>query len=144
MIHPFHLLKIYFVIIIQSTPVPSLRFPHQKPIRTSHTPHTCYIHRPSQFFCFDDPNNIWWGYRSLSSSLRSLLQTPFTSSLLGPNILLRTLCWNTFNQSSSLNVKDQVSHSYKTIGKIIVLYTLIFILPVAKWKKIRFCKRSLT
>jgi uncharacterized membrane protein len=27
---------------------------------------------------------------------------------------------------SSLNVRDQVSHRHKTIGKIIVLYILIF------------------
>jgi hypothetical protein len=40
--------------------------------------------------------------------------------LLGPNILLNTLFSNT------LNVSDQVSHPYKTTGKIIVLYILIF------------------
>jgi len=36
-------------------------------------------------------------YRSLSSSLRSFLHSPLTSSLLGPNILLNTLFANTFN-----------------------------------------------
>jgi len=33
---------------------------------------------------------------------------------------------NTLSFLSSLNVNDQVSHPYKTTGKIIVLYILIF------------------
>jgi len=58
-------------------------------------------------------------YRSLSSSLRSFLHSPITSSLLGPNILINTLFSNT------LSLRDQVSHPYKTTGEIIVLYILI-------------------
>ena len=49
---------------------------------------------------------------------------PVTSSLLDPNILLNTMFSNTFSFLSSLNVSDQVSHPYKTTGKIIVLYIL--------------------
>jgi hypothetical protein len=56
-------------------------------------------------------------YRSLSSSLCSLLHSPVTSSLLGPNILLSTLFSNTLSLCSSLSVRDQVSHPYKTTGK---------------------------
>jgi len=48
-------------------------------------------------------------YKSFSSSLCNL-HSPVTSSLLGTNILLN----------------DQASHPYKTTGKIIVLYILIF------------------
>ena len=59
-------------------------------------------------------------YRSLSSSLRGFLHSPLTSSLLGPNILLNTLFSNILSLRSSLNVSDQVSHPYKTTGKIIV------------------------
>jgi hypothetical protein len=59
-------------------------------------------------------------YRSLSPSLCSFLHCPVASSLLGPNILLSTLFSNTFSLCSSLSVRDQVSHSYKTTGKIIV------------------------
>ena len=51
---------------------------------------------------------------------------PVTSSLLGPNILLNTMFSNTLTLLSSRNVSDQVSHPYKTIGKIIVLYISIF------------------
>jgi hypothetical protein len=57
-----------------------------------------------------------------SSSLRSFLQPPVTSSVFGPNILLNTLFSNTLSLCSSLNVRDQVSHPYRTTGKIIVFY----------------------
>jgi len=40
-------------------------------------------------------------YRSFSSSLCSLLHSPVTPSLLGPNILLNTIFWNTLNFLSS-------------------------------------------
>jgi hypothetical protein len=39
-------------------------------------------------------------------------QFPVTSSLLGPNIVLKTL-----SLRSSLNVSNQVPHPYKTAGK---------------------------
>jgi hypothetical protein len=48
--------------------------------------------------------------RSQSSSLRNLLHSPVTSSLLGPNILPSTLFSDTLSLRSSLNVRDQVSH----------------------------------
>ena len=71
-------------------------------------------------------------HRSLSSSLCSFLRSPVTSPHLGPIILLNTLFSNTLNLRSSLSVSDQVSHSYKTTGKIIVLYILIFIFQESK------------
>ena len=71
-------------------------------------------------------------YRSLSSSLCSFLHSPITSSLLGLNILLSALFSNTLSLLSTLKVSDQVSHPYKTTGKIIVLYILIFKFLVSK------------
>jgi hypothetical protein len=59
-------------------------------------------------------------YSSYSYSLRSLLHSPVTSSLLGPNILLNTLFSNTLRLGFSLNVNDQVSHPHKTKGEITV------------------------
>jgi hypothetical protein len=53
-------------------------------------------------------------YRSLSSSLCSLLHSPVTPTLLGPNTPLSTLFSNTLSLCSSLSVTDQVSHTYKT------------------------------
>jgi hypothetical protein len=61
-----------------------------------------------------------------SSSLCSLLQPPVTSSFLGLNIPLSTLFSKSLSLCSSFNVRDQVSNPYRTAGKIIVLYTLIF------------------
>jgi hypothetical protein len=55
-----------------------------------------------------------------------LLHSPVTSSLLGPNILLSTLFSNTLSLCSYLNVRDQVSHPYKTTGRIMVLQMLTF------------------
>jgi len=49
-------------------------------------------------------------YRSYRYSLRSLLHSPVTSSLLGPNILLSTIFSNTLSLGFSLNVSDQVPH----------------------------------
>jgi hypothetical protein len=66
-------------------------------------------------------------YRSLSISLFSLLYSPITSSLIGPNILLNALFSNTIRPRSCLNMSDHVSHPYKTTDKIIlVLWSMRF------------------
>jgi hypothetical protein len=65
-------------------------------------------------------------YWSFSSTLGNFLHSPVTSSLLGPNTLLSTLFSHTLSLRSSRSVSDQVSHPYKTTGKFIVLYILIF------------------
>ena len=70
-------------------------------------------------------------YRSLSSFV--------TSSLLGPNIHLNTLFSNSLSLPFSLNVSDQVSHSNKQTGKIIVLYILILKFLDSKLEDKRFC-----
>jgi len=61
-------------------------------------------------------------YRSFSSSLYHLLLSPVIPSLLGPNILLNIIFSNTLSFHSSLNIIDQVSHPYKTTGKIRVFF----------------------
>jgi hypothetical protein len=53
------------------------------------------------------------------------LHSPVASSLLGPNILLSTLFLNILSLCSSLSVRDQVSHPYKTTAKITVLLRLL-------------------
>ena len=128
---PSHFLKIQLNIILlptirAATLSLSLKFPQQNSIYTSSLLHTC--HRPRNHsswsifrITFGEKN------RSLRSSLCSFLHSPVTLSLLGPNTLLSTIFSNTFRLRSSLNVSDHVSHPYKTISKIILLYILIFV-----------------
>ena len=71
-------------------------------------------------------------YRSLSSPLCRFLHSPVTSSLSSPNIFLSTLFSNTLSLRASVNVSDQVSHPYKTEGKITVPCILIFIFLCSK------------
>jgi len=79
-------------------------------------------------------------YRSLSSSLCTFFHSLFTSSLLGPN-LLDTLFSKNLSLRSSLNVRDQVSHPYKTTVQIIVLYILIFRFLDRKLEDKGFCTK---
>jgi len=79
-------------------------------------------------------------YRSLSSSLCSLLHSAVTASLLDQNIFLSTLFLNTLGLWFSFNVTDQVSHPYKT-GQVIVLHILTFIFFNSKLEDKRFCTK---
>jgi hypothetical protein len=56
--------------------------------------------------------------------LCNFLHSPVTSSHFGTDILLRTVFSNTLSVCSSLNLRDQVSHPYKTTGRITVSYIL--------------------
>ena len=118
---PLHPTSWRFILILSShlrLGLLSALFVSGFPTKTPYTPLLSPIHAtcPSHLILFGLITRTVLGeqYRSLSSSLCIFLHSSVTSSLLGPNILLRTLFSNTFN------VSDQVSHPYKTTGKIIL------------------------
>jgi len=96
---------------------------------------------PASLFILDLIARIIYGgkYRALSCSLRSLLHSPVTSSLLRPNIHNSILFSDTLILHSSLNVSDQLSHSYERTSKFTVLYILMFIFLDSKLEDKRFC-----
>ena len=80
-------------------------FPHQAPICTFLSPIRC--HTPSP------PHSIWFYHQDLVRTNHEaprfvVFSTPFTSSLLSPNIFLRTLFSETLGLCSSLSVRHQV------------------------------------
>jgi hypothetical protein len=81
----------------------------------------CPFHPP----WLDNCNYTWRRVKITKLLVRQILQTPVTSSLLSPNILLSTLFSSNLTLRSCLNVRDQISHSYRTTRNIVVLYTRV-------------------
>jgi len=102
----------------------SVRFPHQNPVHATRLPHTRYMPRPSHSR-FYHPNDIGWGVQIIKLISMQFSLLPCHLVPLMPSILLNALFSNTLSLCSSLSVSDQVSHPYKTTGKIIVRATHI-------------------
>ena len=134
-------LKIHLNIIFPSTPGYSKwsRSPRFPCIHLSSPPYVLHV-PPISFFSIFITRKIFGDeYRSLSSSLRIFFHPLVSSPVLAPNILLNTLFSNTLNLSSSLTVKDQVSHPYNSTGRNIVLYILIIKFLESNLEDNRFC-----
>ena len=106
-----HFLKIDLNIILPSTPGSSkwslsLRFPHQNLLYASPLP-PYVLHAPPIPFFYDLISRTIFGeqYRSLSSSLCSFFDSPVTSSLLVPNILLNIVFSDTLCQRSTSDLQ---------------------------------------
>ena len=86
----------------------SFRFSHQNPVYTSPLP--IQTKCPSRLIIPDLVTRTILGkeYRSLSFSVCSYFHSPFTSCLIGKNILLSTVLSNTLSLGFSLNVSNQV------------------------------------
>jgi hypothetical protein len=71
---------------------------------------------PAHFILFDLMTSLICDeiYKLRRPSLSNFLKPPATSSFLGPNIFLSALFSNTLSPCSSLNMRHQVSHPYKT------------------------------
>ena len=122
-----HYFKIRFNIFLPPTPgsskwSPALMSPHQNPVCTPPLPHTCHVTAHLILFYLIKLTIFGEDHRSWSSSLCTFLHSPVASSLVVPYIFLSTLFSNTLSLLSSLNVSDQLSHPYKTTGKITVFY----------------------
>jgi hypothetical protein len=63
---------------------------------------------------FVHPNTICWRAQIMQLLITQFCPASVTSCLLGPNIFLSTLSSSTISLCSSSNVRDQVSHPYKT------------------------------
>jgi hypothetical protein len=139
-INLLHALPTYFFKTLFNTIHPSMprsskwcissRFSHQNRVRICLLLRTCHMHTPSHPLRFHHQIIFGEEYKLLCLSLHSFLQSPLNSCLLGPNIFLSTIFSKKHQPISSLHLNDQVSHPYKTRGKITALYTLIFVFLV--------------
>ena len=140
---PSNFFKIHFNIILPHRPRSyKCFFSSGLPTKTLYAPlsvpSTCHVLHPYHSSWFDYPSNIWWGVEVMNFLVMYFSLLLWQLFLLGPNILLSTLPSNILSLRSSLNVRDQSSHPYKT-GKIIVLFILICIFFDSKQGDKRFC-----
>ena len=89
--------------------------PYTPPSPHPYAPHA----QPISFFSILSPAQYWVRSTNHLAPRYAISSIPPVSSfLLGPNIPLNTMFSNTLSFLSSRSINDQVSHPYKTTGKI--------------------------
>jgi hypothetical protein len=108
-------------------------FPSEFCIHFSSSP--CMLHAlPISSSLIYDPNNIW---RRVQIMELFIVQFSRASCHFIPLRSKHSPKYPLLKRRQSvffLNMRDQVSHSYKTVGKIIVLYILIFMFLDSTWE----------
>jgi len=121
--------------------LPSGLVPSDFSTKSLHAPPSPPIHATcvASFILRDWFTRIIFGeeYRSLNSSLCSLFHSAGIS-FLDPSSFLTTLFSNSISLCSSLSLRDQVSHPYKT-GSVMVLHIVIFMFLNSQLEDKRFC-----
>ena len=121
---PFHFQQSHFNITLPPSFISSswpftISSPHQNPVCTSTVSHTCHIPRPSHSSSSVHPRNIWRAVQIIK--LHVMQSSPSTCYLVA-------LRFKYFSQHPilehpqpippTLNMRDQVSHPYKTTEKL--------------------------
>ena len=99
------------------------------------------LHAPPISFSLFSTWNIWLGVQIIKLLTIQFSPLPCYLIPLRPKILFSTLFSNTLSLLSSLNVSYKISKSFKTTGKIIDVYILIFIFLDSKLEDKRFCTK---
>jgi hypothetical protein len=129
---PFHPISLRTILILCTHlcfGFPSCLFHSFSPTKVdlhSLSPQSRYMHCPCHPPWLDQSNYTWRIVQVMKLLILQFSHTSSYSSFFVPNILLSTLFSNSLSVCSSLNVRDQIWHPYKTTGKIIVLYILTF------------------
>jgi hypothetical protein len=105
-------------------------------------PHSCYMPCPSHPPWLDHSDYIWWRVQLMKLLIMQFSPISHHFTLFSPHNLLSTLFSNTLSLCSSISITDYVSHPYRTTGKIILLYILIFMFLNSRNQKMEIFKNQ--
>lgn len=99
-------------------------------------PHACHMLCPYHPPWYEEPKDIWQGVQIVTALPIHVKYSPafYWFLPLWTNIFLSTLFSNTRGLCSYLSVRDRVLQPYKTWGKIIHLYVVIFVFWASVWQ----------